>query len=471
MGLKRSRMRLDLSIGQRLGIATAALLLLLAALAFTVFEWHESVARVQSDLTQRVLPLADASTKLERALFQIALSLRKYLLTPSPSALNEYQADMTALRDALQRVGELRKDPQSEAVYRALVPSVETYIAQTQIAVRVRSQGALGVRLERTLGNTREMALSDVTRFALGANHEARSVLEYISSARETVYWRVLIACASTGLVLLALVAVVTASLRRQWRALMKVADGFRNGNWRPALALARRYEHADGHASVRDEMAVLSNAFAAAAAALEEQQQRLFADAQTAHASACALREEEIGSAALPIIVEYTRSEFAVLYSWKQDSQNLQPIAQYGFETLPATLRVGEGMAGQVAKHRRAIVSAQPDTALNASFGLDAGSLRSTAALPVVMGEELLGVLLVTAVHEFDHESLSFLRVATSRLASGLKNAATHGQLEQRLARFDLLAAGPEFPKRPFGTGGDTLRSRADPGASGTLR
>src|SRR5690606_19630888 len=144
-------------------------------------------------------------------------------------------------------------------------------------------------------------------------------------------------------------------SVSRPAAELMRTVDALESGDWGPALQLAVAHQQRPG-ARVRDEMRRLAHAFGGTAVALQQREQRLLADRAMARAVASSLERDALASQALACLLSHLGAEVGVVYSLQADGM-LVPAASHALEASVQSLALGEGIPGQAARERRAIV------------------------------------------------------------------------------------------------------------------
>jgi signal transduction histidine kinase/ActR/RegA family two-component response regulator len=378
-----------------------------------------------------VVPLNERTASLERALFDVAIHLRDFLLHPEAERRARYATSLARVRTELRLLHELEKPPRTAALYGELVPLVSSWLLETERAVAQRTTQLLDSRTELELALARERALEAIGRLSEHQAVAARQALESMATARASVERGLSLAAVAALLSFAAVAVLVTQSIRTPARALLSVARSFEQGDWRRALAFSPADAHGErAPRETRSEMAQLARAFGAAAAALERRERRLVADAGMAAATAGSLERVEIARAALRVIVEEVRAEAAVLYGVAGNM--LEPVATYALDGVAAPLPIGHGIPGEAARDRRLLLVSEvpPDTPFKISLGYMEAPPRAVAALPIVARDEIHGVLLVASLNDLDESALSFLRSASAQLAVGLQNAAAHDEI-----------------------------------------
>ncbi|OXM53170.1 PP2C family protein-serine/threonine phosphatase [Amycolatopsis alba] len=154
-------------------------------------------------------------------------------------------------------------------------------------------------------------------------------------------------------------------------------------------------------------------------------------------------------------------------------DARQLQAIAASGIEEevfQDVRIAVGAGFAGRVAADRRPVILDHVDETTVVNTLLQERGLRTLLGVPMVAGDELIGVLHVGSVtsREFSEADVELLRLVAARLALALQieNSATDRAAAAALQRSLLpgrlpVVAGMEFSARYVpgtepGVGGD---------------
>jgi len=428
------RRGLDLSIGQRLGIGFALLVLVLAGLMASMMYWNARSGAAEQEFTLQIAPRTKAAEELERGLLRVAIGVRSYLLAPDKDRLQRVEAGVDDARLALRRLGELPKEPDGDALVRSATPLVERYLTRASQVVRSSPRGDDAAKAESALAESREAAMAALQSFVDLQRAKAGAALDAIEDARQAGTQGMAIAGLLAAL-LFAVSAILTArSIRRPTRELLRVAGALQQGDWRPALAWAPQ----NGRTPVvRDEMLRLAYAFGAAAAALESREQRLRADREIAGAASSSLAKEAVAEAALRAVCDHVNAEVGAFYWVDDGSETLRPIALRALDGGAASLAVGEGIPGRAARELRTVVAADIpwDSPFNVKLGIDAAPPRTVVAVPVQFQGALLGVMLVGSLHKLAQPAISFLEEAGAQLSVGLQNAKTYERIQQLLA------------------------------------
>ncbi|HWI15987.1 MAG TPA: ATP-binding protein [Burkholderiales bacterium] len=420
----------DLSVGRRLGAGFGLLLAMLVGLVVAVAGWQADSAREQRAFTERSAPLSARADELERSILYLAITLRSYLVLPHPEQASRYHERLDRVRRALVELRDHPKDSDSERSYSLLEPAVQAYLADADEVVRAIAQHRIEPSgADSTLAVPRERALSRVREFSHLQDEKAQKALTAMAKARERVSRGLALASAAALLLSLLVMYLTTQSIRRPTRELLKVARALTTGDLQPALGWAPARRAGEDAPQPRSEMLQLAHAFGAAAVALQRREQGLRAHRDVATAVASALDRNKIASGALSIIVEHVGADAAVLYWRDTGSGDLVPLASHGIGERARRLRRDEGIPGEAARSGLTVVrrGLSDKTALQSVLGPDAPASRAAAAIPIVFGSELLGVMLVASLEDVDEEGLSFLTAVAPEVGVGLKNAQAY--------------------------------------------
>jgi len=144
--------------------------------------------------------------------------------------------------------------------------------------------------------------------------------------------------------------------------------------------------------------------------------------------------------------------ADAAIVHLWviESDGRTLRLAAELGERPGPGAvplrpvLRMGEGLAGAVARSRRPIVVASlrgERRLVNRAWARDQG-LVSFAGVPLASAERLLGVLCLftTRRHRFTRHEVDLLRSFAGHAAVALENAALFDTATRRLRRLETL-------------------------------
>lgn len=426
----------DLSIGQRLSIGIGVFILVFGALLALVMHWDASSAAAQREYSERIAPLRDRVSALEREIYRVGLAFRSVLLSPTAARTQIFSDRVDEARTGLAT---LAAAPMSEAdrhLYSKIAQLVQAYLQTAESLAEQRTKGPIDTNAEPHLAQLREQLLERTTELGELQAERAAIALAHIAEIRERTR-NSLIGAALAGFITFLIIAWLTArSISEPTRRLVRTVAALEHGDWKPALLLAPQSSPA-GTEPVRDEMQRLANAFGGAAVALEAREQRLLAKGRVAKAVASSLDRKEVCERALTQIIEHVGAQVGVIYITRRNSTQLEPIASYALgESLP-TLQVGEGIPGQAARERQAVLltNIPPDTDFRVRIGYGSATPKTIAAVPLLFGDALHGVLLVGSLHDFTRDHVDFMDGSALQLGIGLQNAAAYEEIQDLLA------------------------------------
>ncbi|MBM0104928.1 response regulator [Steroidobacter sp. S1-65] len=422
----------DLSIAQRLAIGFGLFFVIVATMLAVFFSWHASSARMQETYSQRVVPLRDRTVALERGIFNTGIALRSVLLDPQPARVKAFEEQVTSVRSRLDDLARSVMEADGRSAYLQIEAITGEYLLQARAIVRRRLTGPVDLEAEASIARLREQLFGVTGAFQDIQAGKATAALAEIAQVRERIS-KGLVAMALAAAFILTPLAVLTArAVSGPAQALVTTADAMKNGNWKPALDLAPLVGAAGRS---RDEMRRLADAIGSAAVALERREQRLRADGALAGAVASTLEREELANRALQAISSYLGAIVGIVY-WAKDSNTLVPFAHYATAEV-GPFAIGEGIPGQAALERRPIyidrIPARSEFQIK--LGYDSAPPSVLAALPLVVGEALHGVLLVGALGELAEDAREFLAASATQLSIGLEKVRSVEAIQALLA------------------------------------
>jgi two-component system sensor histidine kinase/response regulator len=148
----------------------------------------------------------------------------------------------------------------------------------------------------------------------------------------------------------------------------------------------------------------------------------------------------EELGRRLLSTVAPLLRVGCAVLYTYDEREKRLQLLRSYGYrerKNLSASFALGEGLVGQCAKEKTPITLTDPPAEyLRISSGLGEATPKSIAVLPILLTNQLLGVLEVATLQPLHERELNLLDDLLPVLATSMeileRNAESDRLLEE---------------------------------------
>jgi signal transduction histidine kinase/CheY-like chemotaxis protein len=142
------------------------------------------------------------------------------------------------------------------------------------------------------------------------------------------------------------------------------------------------------------------------------------------------------VADAALKHVVEHAGAEVGIVYAASAGSRELIPIATYAVPKQIEPVALGDGIPGQAALERQPIflTDIPPDSSFQIKIGYDQSAPKEVAAVPLLFGDALRGVLVVASLRGFCEEARAFLMSAATQIGIGLQNAEAYEQIERLL-------------------------------------
>lgn len=326
----------DLSIGQRLAIGFGVLLLLFAAMFGLFYNWHTDSARAQAEYAERIAPVREHISALERATFRVAISVRSLLIDPTADRIATFSDAIAGARAAVDGLG-AASEGDDATLYRQITAIAHGYLAAAERLAQRRELGPVDSPEEATLNSQRLALLGYTSQLGELQDQRAHAALDRITTLRERVSQGLTTALIATLLLLAALAWLTARSVSRPASALADTALAMQRGDWRPALKLAA----ANGRAA-RDELHRLGAALGAAAVALEAREERLKADGRVSKRVASTLDASELAASVLQQVIAHSGAEVGVVYRVHDGGADLTPIATHALAMKLPPVRHG---------------------------------------------------------------------------------------------------------------------------------
>jgi GAF domain-containing protein len=166
---------------------------------------------------------------------------------------------------------------------------------------------------------------------------------------------------------------------------------------------------------------------------ALAREKQRLELLLNLSQSLASTLNPQEVAERAMTLMASTTGAVRATLFALEADGQHLRAVKLFGYseamreELAALRLTLGSGITGQAALTRKPVLA--PDVTVNPHWvPLPSGpdEIRSAIALPLLAGDELIGVLNLLSDRErfIAEEQVPLLTAAAVSMALALQNA-----------------------------------------------
>ncbi|MCF6281674.1 MAG: diguanylate cyclase [Candidatus Polarisedimenticolaceae bacterium] len=214
-----------------------------------------------------------------------------------------------------------------------------------------------------------------------------------------------------------------------------------RNDITRPLNLLVqalKRFGEGDLDFSVRietgDQFEALGEGFNGMAKDVFQREERLKKHNAVAKLLMSTLDLNELLQQTLGVVVEITESQMGVIYLWNDTKKLLVPHTHYGTRDNLASMVLGEGYPGQVAKDQRILIvpaiSGQPTEKIE--LGVTQCLPREVAYIPLVYKEQTIGVLLLGSVEPYKKDVVELFSDLADQISIALDNAIMHGKIQE---------------------------------------
>lgn len=428
---------IDLSIGQRLAIGFGFLLLLLVVQLGVFLYQGQQIMALQHNLETVILPRARAASRVENAYLQQAVAVRNYLISNSASDLDAYRSATERSDAAVADLETLPADPDGQPLVAEIRGLGQSYTRATDRLVELKQQGADLTSLaaaETEIAPLRLDTMNVIRRYVELQQEKQQQTLLAVAEAQSRATTLVFVISALM-LAIGAVTAALTANaVQGPVRNLLVAARALAHGQYGPALAL-RRAPRPGGllgeERPPRDELVELAESFGYTAQQLWAREKRLAARNRVSAALASSIEVERLAADVLREVAAYAGCEYASLYLL-DDASRLVRAAGYAADGQAATFNLGEGIPGQAAASRETVVvrDIPADAPFHIRLGVDDLPPRAVAAVPVVLYEQLLGVIVLASVRDISEDALEFAERTAEQLGVSLRIAFSHQEI-----------------------------------------
>lgn len=181
-------------------------------------------------------------------------------------------------------------------------------------------------------------------------------------------------------------------------------------------------------------------------------------------------LREEqataELANGVLSFLVHYLQAGVGALYLFDERVVRLcltATCAVSGEVTLGEQFRLGEGLIGQAAREQRVIRLAEvPSGYLTIGSALGRSAPSVVAAIPLLHGNRLVGVIEIGSFRDFSELESKFLELAREAIAIGLDVNLSHRQMADLLDETQQQAEELRVQQEELQQSNEELEERA---------
>src|SRR5271167_990212 len=152
----------------------------------------------------------------------------------------------------------------------------------------------------------------------------------------------------------------------------------------------------------------------------------------------------DEVLSQILTIARDYFHLQNVAILLFEKDSQELCLRSQIGWDSERNAVRVpiGSGITGAAAQQRRPVYV--PDISRDSRYLLSTKSTRSQLAVPLLVREEVVGVLDCQSenLDHFDSETIDLLMLFSTQASMALQNARLYSLERRRASQLEAINA-----------------------------
>jgi two-component system, sensor histidine kinase len=458
--------RRDLSVGQRLAIGSVAVAVLIVSLGMVLTQSVSRIRSLQAHRANVIAPRVAAAEELKTALYRQAVAFRNYVITSSPDHLEAFRQAEQEVERRMTRLATLPGGRDEESFITKLAPMVANHRSAFETFLRLSRGGADAETLrgaEAEITANRAALLNTVDEYAVlqaGLNQQAtRSIARAIDRLGPTVLL-------VTVLILLASFTktfIVSRSVREPASKLIAAAGAMQQGSFEPAIALQNR-RRPDGR-PFRDELSEAAHVFGQMASDLKAREERLGAYARLSAVLTTSLNPSDVAASALRQLSEHIGAEVAVIYLHEAGTATLRPLSTIGLSHDVGDLAVGEGIPGQAALDRssRVIRNIPADTPFQIRLGIDQLVPRTVVATPMIIGERLVGIMVLGSLLDIGEDSLEFIEHAAGQVAVTLDNALAHVHIAGLAAELQDKNESLQAQNEELQTQGEELQTQSE--------
>ena len=153
----------------------------------------------------------------------------------------------------------------------------------------------------------------------------------------------------------------------------------------------------------------------------------------------------EDITKDIITYLTKYLNAQVGALYLYNKDKNDLTLTSSYAFtrrKGVKTKYTLGEGMVGQCAKEQEIIlVSPVPENYIHVESGLGETVPRVILVAPITFEEELIGVIEIGSVHEYDIRTEEFVNASLKSIGISLHSAESRSKVRTLLTQTQAQA------------------------------
>jgi signal transduction histidine kinase/ActR/RegA family two-component response regulator len=423
---------LDLSIGQQMwiGFGTAALSLALVVVA--VFSGLSTMRELRQQQSTLIAPRSAAAGDLETAILYKTLTAEGYVATHDDRDRLAYERASQEASEVLLRLGGLADDQEGRALFAPLPDLAQDFDHEADQIIAQAQAGMTPVEVQQAevrLAHSREKLLTSLRRYTDLQEDKVNRARAAIA-AEQARTERSLIVLSLLVLGLLGTTGILAArGVRAPAKQLVAAARRVAAGDFSNVRGFGNSGDR-PGVPDARNELDQLTSVFGQMAAALRDREAGLAASARFATAMASSLEMGSLCEIGLEHLVEHVGVEVGAIYVvGEAPAGRLIRLASFALDGTVESLAMGEGIPGQAAVSRKLLVvrDIPVDSPFVVRLGVDRFPPREVVAVPMLLANRVLGVIVLGSVHNLSVDAIAFVTQAADSLAVSLDNAMAH--------------------------------------------
>jgi signal transduction histidine kinase/ActR/RegA family two-component response regulator len=429
----------DLSIGQQMWIGFGTAGLSLALVVAVVFSGLSRMRELRHQQTALIAPRSAAAGDLETAILYKTLTAEGYVATHDERDRLAYERVSQQASEILLRLGGLSDDQEGRALFAPLPELAQDFDREADQIVAQALAGmtpAEAQQAEVRLAHSRENLLASLRRYT-DLQEEKVDRARGAIAAEQARTERSLVALSLLVLGLLGATGILAArGVHAPAKQLVAAARRMADGDFSDVRGLGNRGDRKDGR-DARNELDQLTSAFGQMAAALRDRETGLAARARFATSMASSLEIASLCDIGLEQMIGHVGAEVGAIYVvGESPTGRLIRQASFALDGKVESLALGEGIPGQAALSRKLLVvrDIPTDSPFAIRLGVDRFPPREVVAVPMLLSNRVLGVIVLGSVRPIGEEAITFVTQAADSLAVSLDNAMAHAHA-RRLA------------------------------------
>jgi signal transduction histidine kinase/ActR/RegA family two-component response regulator/HAMP domain-containing protein len=425
--------RLDLSIGQQMWIGFGTAGLSLTLIVVVVFSGLNTMRELRQQQATRIAPRSAAARDLEIAILYKTLTAEGYVATHDERDRLAYERVSQHASEVLLRLGGLADDQDGRTLFAPLPELAQNFDRDADEIVAQARAGMTPTEAQQAevrLAHSRENLLVSLRRYT-DLQEEKVNRARAVIAAEQARTERSLVALSLVVLGLLGATGILAArGVRAPAKQLAAAARRVAAGNYADVRVLCDRGNRIDGR-DPRNELGQLTAAFGHMAAALRDREAGLAASASFATAMSSSLEVGSLCEVGIEHLVRHAGAEVGAIYVVDGTGGHLVRQSSFALDGAAESIALGEGIPGQAARLRKVLTvrDIPADSPFAIRLGVDKVPPREVAAIPMLLANRVMGVIVIASVRDIGDEAIAFLTQSADRLAVSLDNAMAHAR------------------------------------------